>query len=72
MSPLPELHIRFQPIIHFSFRFLTTDEGLPNFPYLKKKTGYGHEVQARENDWQRRYGKVWDMVLSDYGTGEFD
>ena len=24
------------------------------------------------NDRQRGNGKVWDMVLSDYGTGEFD
>jgi hypothetical protein len=26
-------------------------------------------VQARENDRQRRNGRVWDMVLSDYGKG---
>jgi hypothetical protein len=24
------------------------------------------KVQAKENYWQRRYGKVWDTVLSDY------
>ena len=24
-------------------------------------------MQARENDRQRGYGKVWDTVLSDYG-----
>ena len=26
-------------------------------------------MQARENDLQIRYGKVWDKVLSDYGKG---
>ena len=29
------------------------------------------KVQAKENDRQRGYGKVWDMVLNDYGNGEF-
>jgi hypothetical protein len=34
---------------------------------LKKKTEYEHEVQASENYRQRGYGKVLEMVLSDYG-----
>jgi len=67
-----DLHIRSHPIIRFSFRFLTADDGFPNFPCLKKKTDYGHEVQARENDRQRGYGKVWDMDLSNYGKHEFN
>ena len=29
-------------------------------------------MQAKENDRQRGYGKVWDMVLSDYGKGGID
>jgi hypothetical protein len=63
------LHFRFQPNIRSRFRFLTADDGFPDLPYLKKKAGYGHEVQARENDRQRGYGKVWDAVLSDYVKG---
>jgi hypothetical protein len=27
-------------------------------------------VQARENDRQKGYGKVWDTDLSDYENGE--
>ena len=45
--------------------------GFPEFPCPRKKAEYGHEVQASENDRQRRYGKVWDAVLNDYGGVEF-
>jgi len=37
-------------------------------PCLEKKAGHD-EVQAKENERQRRYGKVWDTVLSDFGKG---
>jgi hypothetical protein len=31
-----------------------------------------YDVQARENDRQRGFQKVWDMVLSDYRKHEFN
>ena len=60
----PILHPRFQPNIRFRFRKLTADDGFLNLPFLKKIAGCGYVVQARANYQQRRYGKVWDMVLS--------
>ena len=66
-----ELQIRFHFFIRFQFRFLTAVDGLSQYSCLKKKAGYGHEVQARENDRQRGYGKVWDMVLGNYGKRGF-
>jgi hypothetical protein len=41
---------------------------------LSEKTGYGYgnEVQAKENERQRGFEKVWDTVLSDYGKQEFE
>jgi hypothetical protein len=40
--------------------------------WVGKKMGlWTYEVQARENDWQRRAQKVWDAILSDYGKGYF-
>ena len=55
---MPELHIRFQLIILFPFKFLHADDGFYEFPCPRKKAEYGHEVQVRENDRQRGYRKV--------------
>jgi hypothetical protein len=35
----------------------------------ENKTGYGYELQAKENDRQRGYGKIWDTVSNDFGKG---
>jgi hypothetical protein len=50
---LAELQIPFKIIIRISFRKLTADDGFLDLPFLKKIAGYGHEVQANENDRQR-------------------
>ena len=63
-----ELQIRFQPNFRFRFRNLTTDDGFPKLPCLEKKAGHD-EVQPKENERQRRYRKIWDMVLNDYVKG---
>jgi len=41
ISGAQELQIRFYSIIRFRFRFLTADDGFPNFPCLNKKAVYG-------------------------------
>ena len=66
---LTRIALPFSTHYPFSFRILTADDGLSQISCLKKKAVYGYEVQARENDRQRRYGKVWDTVLSDYVKG---
>jgi hypothetical protein len=66
---VPELQISFQLIIRSRFRFLTPDDGFLNFPCLKKKAGYGHEVQAGKNYRQRGYGRFLDTDLSNHGKG---
>jgi hypothetical protein len=45
--------------------------GFPNLVSEKEIGLWTHEVQARENDRQRRFGKVWDVVLNDYESVEF-
>jgi len=64
-----ELQIRFQLNIRSSFSLLTADDGYPKFRVWKRKRNMDNEVQASENDRQRGYEKVWDMVLNDYGKG---
>lgn len=40
---------------------------------MEKKSVFGYtKVQEKEDDRQRRYGKVWDAVLTDYETGIFN
>ena len=67
---MQELHIRFKLNIRFSLRSLTADDGFPNLPCLEKKAGHD-EVQAKENERQRRYGKFSDTVLSNLEGVEF-
>ena len=45
---------------------------MTGFPSFVSEKESGNGVQARMNDQQGRYGKVWDMVLSDYRKGRLD
>lgn len=61
----------FNPFSVSKFRILTPDDGLPKSCVLTRKRVMDMKVQARKNDRQRGYKKVWDTILSDYEGVEF-